>query len=43
MTSGIIPWEKTITHHIAANEAPAMYDRINNGDKDIVGMTINWS
>ena len=43
MTQGILPWEKTITHHIKANEAVAMYERINQGDKDIVGVTIQWS
>lgn len=43
MTRGILPWDKTITHHIKAADAPAMYDRINNGDKDIIGMTIDWN
>jgi len=42
MTQGILPWEKTITHRIKADEAAAMYERINQGDKDIVGVTIQW-
>lgn len=43
MTSGVLPWEKTITHRIEAAQAPSMFERINQGDKDIVGMTIQWS
>lgn len=43
MTQGILPWDKMITHRIKADESPAMYDRINKGDKDVIGVTINWS
>ena len=43
MTQGILPWEKTVTHRIKAAEAPAMFERINKGDKDVVGVTIDWS
>jgi threonine dehydrogenase-like Zn-dependent dehydrogenase len=43
MSQGILPWEQMITHHIKAADAPAMYDRINKGDIDIIGVTINWS
>ncbi|MAX23498.1 MAG: hypothetical protein CMJ19_03250 [Phycisphaeraceae bacterium] len=43
MTQGVLPWDKMITHRITADDAPAMYDRINKGDQDIVGVTINWS
>ncbi len=43
MARGILPWEKTITHHIEAADAPKMYEQINHGDKDVVGVTLHWS
>lgn len=43
MTAGILPWEKTITHHVSASEAADLYRRINQGDKEIVSATIQWS
>lgn len=43
MAMGALKWEKAITHRIASNEAPVMFDRINKGDKDIVGVVIQWS
>lgn len=43
MASGILPWEKTISHRVGALEASAMFERIHGGDQDIVGVTINWS
>jgi threonine dehydrogenase-like Zn-dependent dehydrogenase len=43
MTQGVLPWDKTITHRIESVEAPAMFGRINRGDKDVVGVTIRWS
>lgn len=42
MASGALKWEKTITHRISCEEAPAMYERINKGDKDVVGVVIRW-
>ena len=43
MTQGVLPWDKMITHRIKADQSPALYDRINKGDKDVIGVTINWS
>jgi 2-desacetyl-2-hydroxyethyl bacteriochlorophyllide A dehydrogenase len=43
MALGALPWEKTITHRIEAPDAPALYERINRGAKDIVGAVIHWS
>ena len=43
MAMGALPWEQCITHRIPYTEAPAMYQRINQGsDKDIVGVVIDW-
>ena len=43
MATGALKWEQTITHRISFSEAPAMYQRINEGqDQDIVGVVINW-
>lgn len=38
----LLPWEKCITHRIAYHDAPPMYDRINQGDADVVGVVIDW-
>ena len=44
MAMGALKWERCITHRIASAEAPEMFARINKGeDKDIVGVTINWT
>jgi threonine dehydrogenase-like Zn-dependent dehydrogenase len=43
MAMGVLPWEKTITHRIDYTEAPALYERINYGDADILGAVIKWS
>jgi threonine dehydrogenase-like Zn-dependent dehydrogenase len=43
MAMGVLKWEQCITHRIPFTEAPAMFQRINEGkDKDIVGVVINW-
>ena len=43
MATGALKWENCITHRISYTEAPAMYQRINEGqDKDIVGVVVNW-
>jgi 2-desacetyl-2-hydroxyethyl bacteriochlorophyllide A dehydrogenase len=43
MASGALKWEKTITHRIAAAEAPAMFARINREEvADVVGVVIGW-
>lgn len=44
MAMGALRWEHCITHRIEAGEAPAMYGRINEGDRgDIVGVVIHWA
>ena len=43
MTLGTLQWEKCITHHASYIEAADIYTRIGNKDKDIVGVTINWT
>ncbi len=43
MTRGLLPWEKTISHHITAKEAPEVYAKINAGDTSYVGVTIHWA
>ena len=43
MAMGVLPWERCITHRIAAAEAPGMFARINAGeDPSIVGVVIDW-
>jgi 2-desacetyl-2-hydroxyethyl bacteriochlorophyllide A dehydrogenase len=43
MAMGVLPWEKTITHRIPYEEAPALYDRINRGEEDVLGAIIKWA
>jgi len=43
MALGTLPWEKTITHRLAAVDAPALYTRINAGDTSVLGAVIKWS
>jgi len=43
MAAGTLKWERTITHRIEHEEAPAIFDSINKGtDKSIVGVVIHW-
>ena len=42
MAAGILPWGKAITHRISYKDAPATFEKINKGDKDIMGVTIKW-
>lgn len=43
MAMGALKWEHCITHRIPFTEAPAMFQRINEGtDKSIAGVVINW-
>ena len=43
MAMGALQWERCITHRIPFAEAPAMFQRINEGkDEHIVGVVINW-
>lgn len=40
---GALRWETVITHRVAAMEAPALFQRINEGSLDeIIGAVINW-
>ncbi|MEZ4683202.1 MAG: zinc-binding dehydrogenase [Caldilineaceae bacterium] len=42
--SGAIPWQKTITHEVTADEAPALYTAINqNAIPEMMGAVIRWS
>ncbi|HOX37924.1 MAG TPA: zinc-binding dehydrogenase [Candidatus Brocadiia bacterium] len=44
MAMGALKWEKTITHRIGFQEAPAVFDKINKGtDKSIIGVVIGWN
>jgi 2-desacetyl-2-hydroxyethyl bacteriochlorophyllide A dehydrogenase len=43
MAMGTLPWEITITHQVAAMEAPALFTAINQGQDDILGAVIDWS
>ncbi|MCB9147991.1 MAG: zinc-binding dehydrogenase [Caldilineaceae bacterium] len=43
IATGAIPWHKTITHRVAATEAPALYAAINrNAMPDMLGAVIQW-
>jgi L-iditol 2-dehydrogenase len=43
MAMGALKWERCISHCIPFTEAPAMFQRINEGtDPDIVGVVIDW-
>jgi 2-desacetyl-2-hydroxyethyl bacteriochlorophyllide A dehydrogenase len=44
MAMGALRWAQCITHRIEADEAPAMYERINEGDReDVVGVVVHWA
>ena len=44
MAMGTLRWERTITHRVEPDEAPALYDRINkNRADDVIGAVIHWS
>ncbi len=43
MANGSLDWEPCISHRISFAEAPAIFQRINDGDTDdIIGVVINW-
>jgi len=42
MADGTLKWDRAITHRISYQDAPVLYDRINQGDKDITGVIIKW-
>lgn len=43
MAMGALKWEHTVTHRIEAAESPAMYERINQGDRDVIGVIVHWA
>lgn len=44
IATGAIPWEKTITHRVAASESPDLYAKINREElPDLFGAVIRWS
>jgi len=44
IATGAIPWEKTITHRVAASESPDLYAKINREElPDLFGAVIQWS
>lgn len=44
IASGAIPWGKTITHRVTAEDAPELYDSINrNAIPEMMGGVIQWS
>jgi len=43
MANGALKWESCISHRIGFNEAPAMYQRIQEGKADdVIGVVIDW-
>ena len=44
MANGVLPWEKTISHCIKAEQSPEFLDRINKNDMpELMGGVIQWS
>lgn len=44
IATGAIPWEKTISHRVAASESPDLYAKINREElPDLFGAVIRWS
>lgn len=44
IATGALPWHKTITHRVTAEESPGLYDAINrNALPDMMGAVIQWS
>ena len=43
MATGALLWDKTITHRIDYTEAPAMFEHINQGARDVLGVVIRWA
>lgn len=43
MATGCLPWEKTITHRVRAEDAAEFYGAIDAGDSpDVIGAVIRW-
>ena len=43
LASGELQVEKILTHRFAADEAPQVYERIREGDRDMLGVLLEWS
>ncbi len=44
IASGVLKWEKTITHRIKAVETPEFYEKLlNKSVPDVLGIVIDWS
>lgn len=44
MAMGTLKWEHVITHRVAPEEAPTLFDRINRNEApDVIGAVIRWS
>jgi S-(hydroxymethyl)glutathione dehydrogenase/alcohol dehydrogenase len=43
MATGVLNWEPCVTHRIPWADAPAIYDRINAGDREVIGVLTHWS
>ena len=42
MAMDALKWDKVISHRIDYTAAPDIFSRINAGDKDIIGVVLNW-
>ena len=43
MARGALPWEHTITHRVAADDAAEFYTKINRGEADdVIGGVLLW-
>ena len=42
IASGALPWGKCITHRVPWQQGADVFDRINKGDRDLVGVVIDW-
>ena len=43
LATGALKWEMVITHRLPYTEAPAVFKAINKGEKEFVGVILNWS
>lgn len=43
MALGVLPWERTITHRVEADDAPRFFDAVNRGGvAGLVGAVVRW-
>lgn len=43
LASGALPWEETVTHRLAPDEAPAFYEGVVAADTGAVGAVVDWT